>query len=80
MTFLILLLSFLLPNILNATKYRILEDVSFNLRDYRESAIIYNNYSRHGDSVILKNNLILAPRVNNTFGLIYTKHVSFNLS
>ena len=52
-----------------------MDEVSFNLKDYRDSLTIYNNFTREGDTVIYKNNLILAPKVSNTYGLIYTNHV-----
>ena len=59
--------------------YRIFDEVSFNLKDYRDSLIIYNNYTRQGDTSIYKNNLILAPKVKNSYGLIYTNHVRLPL-
>ena len=55
--------------------YRVMDELSFNLRDYRDSQVIYNNYSREGDSIIYKNNLILTPKIENTFSFIYSKHV-----
>ncbi len=60
--------------------YRIFDEVSFNLKDYRDSLVIYNNYTRQGDTSIYKNNLILAPKVKNSYGLIYTNHVTLPLS
>ena len=74
----LLILSYFLPYSLSL--YSIFDELSFNLRDYRDSQVIYNNYSREGDSVIYKNNIILAPKLNYTHALIYSRHVKTTLT
>jgi len=53
------------------------DNFSFNLKDFSQLSMFYQNFKRMGDLVVNKNQVTLAPKVNNTYGLFYTTHVSF---
>ena len=73
-----ILIIFLNLKIILTIGYQIIDDISFNLMNYQDVQTIYNNYTRDGDTLIYKNNLILAPRLNNTHGLLYSKRVNIH--
>ena len=56
--------------------FQVIDELSFNLRDYRQVPTIYNHYKRNGDIVIFKNFLSLTPKLNNTSSILYSEHVS----
>lgn len=56
--------------------YQIMKEFSFNLRNRNEENqrdVLYKNFIREGDSVFYDNHIVLSPKKNNTYGLIYTK-------
>jgi len=57
---------------------QIIDEYSFNLKNYTEIHKFYNNFERKGETTAYKDNIKLSPKINNTFGLFYTKHVSIN--
>ena len=57
--------------------FRVIDEVSFNLRDYNTSTSLYNNYIRDGNIILYKNYLLLSPRLNETHSVFYSPHVNY---
>jgi len=55
--------------------FQVIDELSFNLRDYRQVKSIYNNYDRSGDITVYKNFLTLTPKLNNTSSILHSDHV-----
>ena len=75
----ILLVLLFLLNHVNSF-FQVIDDLSFNLRDYRQVNSIYNNYDRSGDITIYKNFLTLTPKLNNTSSILHSDHVLYELT
>jgi hypothetical protein len=68
---------FVLLFLLSSVKsfFQVIDELSFNLRDYRQVKSIYNNYHRSGDITVYKNFLTLTPKLNNTSSILHSDHV-----
>jgi hypothetical protein len=53
--------------------FQLIERVSFSLLDKKSHHNFLQNFNFEGTALLMDNNLKMAPRINNTYGLIYSK-------
>jgi hypothetical protein len=53
--------------------FQVIDQVSFNLRDKSSHLKFLNDYNIEGSAMLMDNHIKLTPKLNNTYGLIYSK-------
>ena len=54
--------------------FNIIDELSFNLKNYNTSRAIYDHYNRDGNVIVYKDYLILSPKLNNSHSFFYSPH------
>lgn len=58
--------------------FQVIDNSSFNMRSSADKIKFYDNFERIGDLFVYNDTIVLTPRINNTFGMFYTKQVILN--
>jgi hypothetical protein len=58
--------------------FQLIDDTSFSLRDKYSHEEFLHNFNIEGSAMLIDNHLKLTPRLNNTYGLIYSKEYIFS--